>query len=210
MVKRLRHRPFTAVTRVRVSVGSPGKTALNGRFFVCSGGLAQLVRASALQAGGRWFKSDSLHHRSRKASFAALRRSLRSVCVCACVCSSARKVPFRSSARGLCVPPRVRSRSLAGTLLAGRLRRKRRCGKQNAKNYLKRLTLKVVCPGFSATKWKMTKSTEKIGKARRSSGEVPLGLPCSNSSQKLQWILLLSSKRTTLRIIVSMRIYNSC
>ena len=120
MVKRLRHRPFTAVTRVRVSVGSPGKTALNGRFFVCSGGLAQLVRASALQAGGRWFKSDSLHHRSRKASFAALRRSLRSVCVCACVCSSARKVPFRSSARGLCVPPRVRSRSLARTLLAGR------------------------------------------------------------------------------------------
>ena len=86
MVKRLRHRPFTAVTRVRVSVGSPGKTALNGRFFVCSGGLAQLVRASALQAGGRWFKSDSLHHRSRKAPFAALRRSLRSVCVCACVC----------------------------------------------------------------------------------------------------------------------------
>ena len=71
MVKRLRHRPFTAVTRVRVSVGSPGKTALNGRFFVCSGGLAQLVRASALQAGGRWFKSDSLHHRSRKANFAA-------------------------------------------------------------------------------------------------------------------------------------------
>ena len=132
MVKRLRHRPFTAVTRVRVSVGSPGKTALNGRFFVCSGGLAQLVRASALQAGGRWFKSDSLHHRSRKASFAALRRSLRSVCVCACVCSSARKVPFRSSARGLCVPPRVRSRSLARTLLAGRLRRKIRgapCGR---------------------------------------------------------------------------------
>ena len=50
--------------------------------------------------------------------------SVQGVCINACVCSSARKVPFRSSARGVCVPPCVRSRSLARTLLAGRLRRK--------------------------------------------------------------------------------------
>ena len=48
LVKWLRHRPFTAVTRVRVSYGSPG-------------GLAQLVRAPASHAGGHWFESSSLH-----------------------------------------------------------------------------------------------------------------------------------------------------
>ena len=50
LVKWLRHRPFTAVTRVRVSYGSP-------QF----GGLAQLVRAPASHAGGHWFESSSLH-----------------------------------------------------------------------------------------------------------------------------------------------------
>ena len=49
LVKWLRHRPFTAVTRVRVSYGSP------------NGGLAQLVRAPASHAGGHWFESSSLH-----------------------------------------------------------------------------------------------------------------------------------------------------
>ena len=49
VVKRSRHRPFTAVTRVRFSSGSP------------HGGLAQLVRASASHAEGRWFESISLH-----------------------------------------------------------------------------------------------------------------------------------------------------
>ena len=33
MVKRLRHRPFTAVTRVRVSVGSPGNNRSSERLF---------------------------------------------------------------------------------------------------------------------------------------------------------------------------------
>ncbi len=34
MVKRLRHRPFTAVTRVRFSLESPGKTLLVKVFFL--------------------------------------------------------------------------------------------------------------------------------------------------------------------------------
>ena len=50
MVKRLRHRPFTAVSRVRFPFGSP------------YGHVAQLVRAPASHAGGRWFESSSLHH----------------------------------------------------------------------------------------------------------------------------------------------------
>ena len=50
MVKRLRHRPFTAVTRVRFPFGSPK-----------DGHVAQLVRAPASHAGGRWFESISLH-----------------------------------------------------------------------------------------------------------------------------------------------------
>ena len=39
MVKRLRHRPFTAVTRVRIPVGSP---LLFSRFVVIFGRIAQL------------------------------------------------------------------------------------------------------------------------------------------------------------------------
>ena len=52
MVKRLRHRPFTAVTRVRFPFGSP----LYGR-------IAQLVRAPASHAGGQRFESVYAHQR---------------------------------------------------------------------------------------------------------------------------------------------------
>ena len=50
MVKRLRHRPFTAVSRVRIPVGSP-------LWAVSSAG-----RASALQAGGHRFEPCTAHH----------------------------------------------------------------------------------------------------------------------------------------------------
>ena len=67
LVKWLRHRPFTAVTWVRIPYGSPltfleGKvskrTSVEAQQF---GGLAQLVRAPASHAGGHWFESSSLH-----------------------------------------------------------------------------------------------------------------------------------------------------
>ncbi len=45
MVKRLRHRPFTAVTRVRFPLESYGL-------------MAQLVRAPPCHGGGRRFESD--------------------------------------------------------------------------------------------------------------------------------------------------------
>ena len=51
LVKWLRHRPFTAVTWVRIPYGSP------------DGGLAQQVRAPASHAGGHWFESSSLHQK---------------------------------------------------------------------------------------------------------------------------------------------------
>ncbi len=50
MVKRLRHRPFTAVTRVRFPFGSPGR-------------IAQLVRAPASHAGGQRFESVCAHQK---------------------------------------------------------------------------------------------------------------------------------------------------
>ena len=52
LVKWLRHRPFTAVTWVRIPYGSP-----------TYGGLAQQVRAPASHAGGHWFESSSLHQK---------------------------------------------------------------------------------------------------------------------------------------------------
>ena len=54
LVKRSRHRPFTAVTRVRFPYASPDGGSVYG-------GLAQLVRAPASHAGGHWFESSSLH-----------------------------------------------------------------------------------------------------------------------------------------------------
>ena len=51
MVKRLRHRPFTAVSRVLIPVGSPDIWAIS------SAG-----RASALQAGGHRFEPCIAHH----------------------------------------------------------------------------------------------------------------------------------------------------
>ena len=51
MVKRLRHRPFTAVTRVRFPFGSP------------YGRIAQLVRALASHARGQRFESVYAHQR---------------------------------------------------------------------------------------------------------------------------------------------------
>ena len=55
LVKWLRHRPFTAVTWVRIPYGSP-----------TYGGLAQQVRAPASHAGGHWFESSSLHQKHWK------------------------------------------------------------------------------------------------------------------------------------------------
>ena len=57
LVKRLRHRPFTAVTRVRFPYASPRRE----ESLPPHGGLAQLVRAPASHAGGHWFESSSLH-----------------------------------------------------------------------------------------------------------------------------------------------------
>ncbi len=65
MVKWSRHRPFTAVTRVRTSVGSPNNRLIQA--VVLLGGLAQLVRALALQARGHRFKSSSLHQKTVEA-----------------------------------------------------------------------------------------------------------------------------------------------
>jgi hypothetical protein len=50
MVKWLRHRPFTAVTGVRIPLGSPYRA------------LSSAGRAPALQAGGRRFDPVSAHH----------------------------------------------------------------------------------------------------------------------------------------------------
>ena len=50
MVKRLRHRPFTAITRVRVPVGS---------LYIWK--LSSVGRASALQAEGHRFEPYSFH-----------------------------------------------------------------------------------------------------------------------------------------------------
>ena len=50
----LRHRPFTAVTGVRVSLGSPG-------WEHSSAG-----RAPALQAGGHWFEPNCSHQSRRR------------------------------------------------------------------------------------------------------------------------------------------------
>ncbi len=71
MVKRLRHRPFTAVTRVRFPFGSP-IFVTGARLSHCisrrnSGGcilgrIAQLVRAPASHAGGQRFESVYAHH----------------------------------------------------------------------------------------------------------------------------------------------------
>ena len=52
MVKRSRHRPFTAVTRVRFPVGSPNFARI-----------AQLVRAPASHAGGQRFESVYAHQK---------------------------------------------------------------------------------------------------------------------------------------------------
>ena len=69
VVKRLRHRPFTAVTRVRFSSGSPKKTDPQMRPVVSSvgflfGRIAQLVRAFASHARGHGFESPCVHHKS--------------------------------------------------------------------------------------------------------------------------------------------------
>ncbi len=61
MVKRLRHRPFTAVTRVRFPFGSPSRlvVAIAAAEY---GRIAQLVRAPASHAGGQRFESVYAHH----------------------------------------------------------------------------------------------------------------------------------------------------
>ena len=91
VVKRLRHRPFTAVSRVRISSGSPkdaltsGFSEVNGvpykpgksgaeapgnetrqkisvPFIFWHGRIAQLVRALASHARGHGFESPCVHH----------------------------------------------------------------------------------------------------------------------------------------------------
>ena len=67
VVKRLRHRPFTAVTRVRFSSGSPKSRPKHRDFgFIWSvflfGRIAQLVRAFASHARGHGFESPCVHH----------------------------------------------------------------------------------------------------------------------------------------------------
>lgn len=53
MVKRLRHRPLTAVTRVRFPVGSPKSAARScGAFLVCLGGGQPLVCHAHHRIGG--------------------------------------------------------------------------------------------------------------------------------------------------------------
>ncbi len=59
LVKRLRHRPFTAVTRVRIPYGSP-LYIISTLWRISSAG-----RASALQAEGRRFEPVILHHSLR-------------------------------------------------------------------------------------------------------------------------------------------------
>ena len=52
MVKRLRHRPFTAVTRVRVPVGSPAKGIRRFPFYICGrGGIGRHARFRFLYFG---------------------------------------------------------------------------------------------------------------------------------------------------------------
>ena len=52
MVKRLRHRPFTAVTRVRVPVGSPAKGIGRFPFYICGrGGTGRHARFRFLYFG---------------------------------------------------------------------------------------------------------------------------------------------------------------
>ena len=62
MVKRLRHRPFTAVTRVRFPFGSPRSLLRYGR-------IAQLVRALASHARGQRFESVCAHQKRKRFTF---------------------------------------------------------------------------------------------------------------------------------------------
>ena len=53
-----RHRPFTAVTRVRIPVGSP--FLFNKKLYAWT--ISSAGRASALQAGGHRFEPYIVHH----------------------------------------------------------------------------------------------------------------------------------------------------
>ncbi len=59
LVKWLRHRPFTAVTRVRIPYGSP---LFLTWFNEIPRRISSAGRAPALQAGGRRFEPVILHH----------------------------------------------------------------------------------------------------------------------------------------------------
>ena len=80
MVKRLRHHPFTVVSRVRISVGSPSKPlrlmeescystkyrrTKSEDFKTCSAlwKYSSVGRASALQAGGHRFEPCYFHQK---------------------------------------------------------------------------------------------------------------------------------------------------
>ena len=71
MVKRLRHRPFTAVSRVRFPFGSPFShcVVLHLRLTEMRfGRIAQLVRALASHARGRRFESVCAHQKPSEIS----------------------------------------------------------------------------------------------------------------------------------------------
>src|SRR5690606_22670455 len=61
LVKWLRHRPFTAVTRVRIPYGSFFFNIKN-YFIIVLWRISSAGRAPALQAGGRRFEPVILHH----------------------------------------------------------------------------------------------------------------------------------------------------
>ncbi len=82
LVKRLRHRPFTAITGVRVPYGSP--------LYFLNGPVVQLVRMPACHAGGRRFEPvPGRHFKIMNADInqqrkVLLEKSLRTFCLLSC------------------------------------------------------------------------------------------------------------------------------
>ena len=81
MVKRLRHRPFTAVTGVRFPLGSPHLSPVPRETFRSKNGFrrhSSAGRASAPHAGGHRFESCCLHQNAENPrSFGGFRFSAR-------------------------------------------------------------------------------------------------------------------------------------
>ena len=80
MVKRLRHRPFTAVTRVRFPVGSPKGQIERSAFYICGcGGTGRHARFRFLCSGVKVRVLSSAPHGRLKSAF-FLCRCVRAVC----------------------------------------------------------------------------------------------------------------------------------